>query len=109
MAWLMLAGAITTEVIATLALRGTANGVRPLAVLTVVAGYGIAFVLLAYALRTLNVGVVYAIWSGVGTAGVVIVAALLYDERLNLTALAGIALIVLGVVVVTSSGATTHG
>jgi small multidrug resistance pump len=109
MAWLMLAGAIAAEVVATLALRGTAQGFRPLVVLGVVVGYATAFALMAYALRSLNVGVVYAIWSGVGTAGVAVAAALLYDERLNLTAIAGIALIVIGVVVLTTSGATSHG
>jgi small multidrug resistance pump len=109
MAWLMLAGAIVAEVVATLALRGTAGAFRPLPVLTVVAGYVIAFTLMAFALRTLNVGIVYAIWSGVGTAGVVALAAVLYGEHLNVTAVAGMALIVIGVVVLASSGATSHG
>ena len=108
MAWLLLAGAISSEVVATLALRGIAQGIRPLAIVVVVAGYVISFVLLAFALRTLNVGVVYAIWSGVGTAGVAAAAAVIYGERLNLTAVIGIVLIVIGVVVLTTSGATSH-
>ncbi|SDQ69220.1 DMT family transporter [Thermostaphylospora chromogena] len=109
MPWLMLAGAIALEVIATVTLRGTAEALRPLPVMVVIAGYLGSFTLMAMALRTLNVGVVYAIWSGVGTAGVAAAGALLYGERLNLTAIAGIALIVLGVVITASSGATTHG
>jgi small multidrug resistance pump len=104
----MLAGAILAEVIATLALRGTADSFRPLPTTIVAAGYLISFVLMAAALRTLNVGIVYAVWSGAGTAGVAIVAALIYDERLNLTAVAGMVLIVAGVVVLASSGATSH-
>ena len=109
MAWLMLAGAILAEVVATLALRGVAGEFRPLPLLVVVGGYIIAFTLMAAALRTLNVGVVYAIWSGVGTAGVAAAAAVLYDEHLNLTAIGGMALIIVGVVVLAASGATGHG
>ncbi|GLW09533.1 hypothetical protein Misp01_46620 [Microtetraspora sp. NBRC 13810] len=109
MAWLMLAGAIISEIFATLSLRGTAGSFRPLPVLAVIVGYAISFTLMAGALRTLNVGIVYAIWSGIGTAGVAALAAVLYGERLNLVAVAGMILIVVGVVVVVSSGATTHG
>jgi small multidrug resistance pump len=109
MAWLMLAGAILAEVVATLALRGVAAVLRPLPALAVVAGYLASFTLLAGALRTLNVGVVYAIWSGVGTAGVATAAIFLYGERLNLAAVGGMVLIVAGVVVLVSSGATSHG
>jgi small multidrug resistance pump len=109
MAWLLLAGAIGTEVVATLALRGTAGALRLLPTLLVVLGYLASFTLMALALRTLNVGVVYAIWSGVGTAGVTISAAYLYREHLNLVAIVGMTLIVVGVVVVASSGTTRHG
>jgi small multidrug resistance pump len=109
MAWLLLAGAIGTEVVATLALRGTAGTFRLVPMLLVVLGYVASFTLMALALRTLNVGVVYAIWSGVGTAGVTIAAALLYREHLNVVAVIGMTLIVLGVVVLASSGVTRHG
>ncbi|NJC72993.1 multidrug efflux SMR transporter [Planosporangium thailandense] len=109
MAWLMLAAAIATEVAATLGLRGTAGEFRLLPMLLVIVGYVASFTLMAFALRTLNVGVVYAIWAGAGTAGVTIAAALLYGERLNLTAVGGMALIVVGVVILAASGATRHG
>jgi small multidrug resistance pump len=109
MPWLMLAGAIATEVVATLSLRGTAEEFRPLLVLTVVLGYLASFALLAVALRTLNVGIVYAIWSGAGTATVAAVAAVLFDEKLNAAAIGGMVLIVVGVAVLASSGATSHG
>jgi small multidrug resistance pump len=108
MAWLLLAGAIISEVAATLAMRGIANGFRPWPALIVVAGYLISFTLMALALRTLNVGLVYAVWSGAGTAGTAAIAAALYDERLNLTAVAGMVVIVAGVVLLATSGATTH-
>ncbi len=109
MAWLLLAGAIGTEVVATLALRGTAAAFRLVPTLVVVVGYVASFILMALALRTLNVGVVYAIWSGVGTAGVTIAAAFLYREHLNLVAVLGMTLIVVGVVILASSGTTRHG
>jgi small multidrug resistance pump len=109
MPWLMLAGAIVAEVIATLSLRGTAEAFRPFPFAVLVVGYITSFVLMALALRTLNVGVVYAVWSGVGTAGVSIAALLLYHERLNLVAIGGMMLIVVGVAVLVSSGSTSHG
>lgn len=108
MPWLLLAAAIATEVVATLALRATAGAFRPGPVALVVTGYLISFVLLAHALRTLNVGMVYAIWSGVGTAGTAVAGALIFGERLNAPAIAGIVIIVAGVAVLASSGATTH-
>lgn len=109
MAWLVLAVAVVTEVVATLSLRGMAGGGRPWLIAVVVAGYGVSFTLMAVALRSLNVGIVYAIWSGVGTAGVSLAAMWLFGERLNAVAVAGMALIVAGVVVLVSSGATGHG
>jgi small multidrug resistance pump len=108
MPWLTLAGAIGCEVAATLALRAAVHGLRPLTVLLVVCGYPLSFLLMVVALRTLDVGVAYAVWSGVGTAGVALVAAWFYDERLNPAAVVGMLLIVLGVVVLASSGSTGH-
>lgn len=108
MAWLLLAGAILSEVVATLSLRGTANEFRPALVGVVTVGYLVSFVLMAMAFKTLNVGIVYAVWSGVGTAGTTAAAALLFNERLNLTAFLGMAIIVVGVIVLASSGAATH-
>lgn len=108
MAWLLLAGAILSEVIATLSLRGTAHELRWQLMVTVVVGYLVSFVLMAVALRTLNVGIAYAVWAGVGTAGTTAAAAVLFGERLNLTAAGGMALIVTGVIVVAASGASSH-
>jgi small multidrug resistance pump len=107
-AWLFLAGAILAEITATLALRGTAVAPRPLPILVVIVGYTVSFVLMMYALKRLNVGIVYAIWSGVGTAGVAVVAALLYRERLSVIAIGGMVLIIVGVVMLVTSGTTTH-
>lgn len=108
MAWVLLSIAIASEIAATLALRGLANGVRVLPLLLVLVGYISSFTLMAIALRTLNVGIVYAVWSGVGIAGVAIAASFMFGEKLNPTALAGIAIITVGVAVVASSGSTGH-
>ncbi|EIV92181.1 multidrug efflux SMR transporter [Frankia sp. QA3] len=107
-AWLALGGAIALEIMSTLSLRSLAAGWQPLATVGVVVGYVGAFSCLALALRGLNVGAAYAIWSGVGTAGITLLAAVLYDERITLVAAGGIGLIVAGVVLLTIGGAT-HG
>jgi small multidrug resistance pump len=60
------------------------------------------------ALRQLNVGVVYAIWSAVGTAAVSILGVLLFGERLNWQAVVGMVLLVGGVLVLVGSGSVSH-
>ena len=105
MAWLLVAVAIVAEITATLALRGTADGVRPGYIAVVVVGYAISFTLLTYALRTLNVGAVYAIWAGVGTATIATIGVLFLGEGMTAVKAAGIALIILGVVVLNLGGA----
>lgn len=66
----------------------------------VVVGYVAAFLLLALVLKTMSVGVVYAIWAGTGTALVAVVSALFLGERIEWPAWIGIGLIVTGVVLV---------
>jgi small multidrug resistance pump len=107
-AYLYLMVAIVFEVIGTSALKATAGFTRLLPSLIVVAGYGIAFYFLALALKTIPVGVAYAIWSGVGVALITLIGWLVFKQRLDGPALAGIFLIVAGVVVIrfySSSGA----
>lgn len=97
--WLYLGVAIASEVIATSAMKAAEGFTRPLPSLIVVIGYGIAFYCLSLVLRTLPIGVVYAIWSGAGIALIALVGWLLYGQRLDLPAILGMALIVAGVVV----------
>ena len=66
----------------------------------VVVGYGTAFYLLTLVLRTIPVGVTYAIWSGVGIVLIAIVAAILFKEIPDIPAMIGMALIVSGVIVI---------
>ena len=106
MGWLFLGGAIATEVAGTLALRALADGFRwgPAAVVTI--GYATSFVLLAFALRSVDVGPAYAIWSGVGTASVAILGVVLFAERINAVGVVGLVLIVAGVAVLSLSGSS---
>ncbi len=107
--WLMLAGAIVSEVVGTLSLKAADGFRRPGFIVLVVLAYGASFSLLALALRTIQVGPAYAIWSGVGTAMVTIAGVLLFGEHLNWVAVGGVILIVAGVVVLTMlSDVATH-
>ncbi|NPU83395.1 MAG: QacE family quaternary ammonium compound efflux SMR transporter [Syntrophaceae bacterium] len=97
--WIFLAIAIVSEVIATSALKSSAGFTRLLPSLLVVAGYGAAFYLLSLTLRTIPVGVAYAVWSGVGMALISVVAWIFLDQKLDAPAIMGIVLIAAGVVV----------
>ena len=108
LAWFFLLAAIAAEVVGTLQLRQLANGFHAVPAVVVTVSYVASFLLMAPALRTINVGVSYAIWSAVGTAAVAICGALFFGEHLNALGIAGIAVIVLGVILLTASGSTTH-
>ncbi|GAA2235949.1 multidrug efflux SMR transporter [Streptomyces amakusaensis] len=73
--------------------------------LLTVAGYLIAFTLLAQTLKTLSVGTAYAIWAGVGTAAVATIGMLFLGEGASPAKFAGIALVIAGVVVLNMGGA----
>lgn len=100
MHWWYLTFAIIAEVLATSALKAAEGFTRPLPSLVVILGYGVAFYLLSLTLKTVPVGIAYAIWSGVGTGLIVLVSWLLFGQALNPQVLSGLVLIVAGVVVV---------
>jgi small multidrug resistance pump len=101
MTYLFLLIAIVSEVIATSALKSTHGFTRLWPSLLVVGGYATAFYFLSLTLRTMPVGVAYAIWSGLGIALVTAVAWIVLGQRLDLTAICGLSLIVAGVIVLT--------
>jgi small multidrug resistance pump len=107
MPYLYLAGAILGEVIATSALKASEGFTKLLPSILVVAGYGVAFYLLSIVLKTIPVGVAYAIWSGAGVALITVIGWVLYGQKLDPAALAGMALIVAGVVVLQLFSKTT--
>ena len=100
MVYLYLGIAIVAEVVATTALKATDGFSRPLPSLFVIAGYALAFYMLSLTLRTMQVGVAYAIWCGVGILLVTLISALVYKQLPDLWAMTGMALIMAGVLVI---------
>lgn len=105
--WLLLFFAILSEVIATSALKASDGFSRFWPSAIVVAGYSVAFYLLSLTLRTLPVGVAYAVWSGVGLALITVTAWVLYGQKLDAAAIIGMLLILAGVVVINAFSRTT--
>ncbi len=99
-AFALLGGAIVAEVIATTALKSSDGFTHLLPSALSVLGYCISFYLLSLVMRSIPTGVVYAIWSGVGIVLISLVAWLLQGQKLDLAAIAGMAMIVGGVIVI---------
>ena len=99
MQWLYLSVAIVSEVIATSALKAAEGFTRWFPSLLVILGYASAFYFLSLTLRSIPLGVSYAIWSGVGVALISLAGWILYHQSLDLAALVGIGLIIAGVVI----------
>ncbi len=97
--WAFLAIAIISEVAATSALKASAGFSRLWPSLVVVAGYAAAFYFLSLTLRTIPIGVAYAIWSGAGVALIALIAWIFYGQTLDAAAIIGLLLIVAGVIV----------
>ena len=97
---LYLVVAIMLEVVATTALKQTDGFTRLVPSLVSLAGYAIAFYFLSLTLRTMSVGIVYAVWSGAGVVFITAIGWLWFRQSLDAPALAGIALIVAGVVII---------
>ncbi|MGH1536539.1 MAG: DMT family transporter [Gammaproteobacteria bacterium] len=100
MGYWYLAGAIIAEVIATNALKASEEFTKLIPSCVVVVGYIVAFYLLSLVLRTIPVGIAYAIWAGLGIVLVGIVAAVWFKQFPDLPAVIGMVLIILGVVVI---------
>ncbi len=96
--YLYLAIAIVMEVIATSSMKALDGFNKPLPLILVVVGYSVSLFLLSLVVKTVPVGVAYAIWSGLGIVLVSIVALVIYQQKLDLPAIIGMALIVAGVV-----------
>lgn len=105
--WVFLAIAIASEVVATSALKAAEGFTRPWPSLAVVVGYAAAFYFLSLTLKVIPVAVAYAIWSGVGVGLIALIGWLVYGQALNLPAVAGLALIVAGVVLLNAFSRTS--
>ncbi|WP_213875556.1 SMR family transporter [Pseudomonas sp. dw_358] len=99
-AYYYLALAICCEVIATASMKAVKGLSTPLPLVLVIAGYAMAFWMLILVVRVIPIGVTYAIWSGMGIVLVSVAAYFVYGQKLDTPALIGMALILLGVVVI---------
>ena len=108
-AYLYLGVAIIAEVIATTALRASDGFTQLWPSIISIAGYVVAFYFLSLTLRTMPVGVAYAIWSGVGIVLISLAGWLLYKQLLDLPAIIGMGMIMVGVMVINLfSKSTVH-
>ncbi|WP_120994232.1 multidrug DMT transporter [Stutzerimonas urumqiensis] len=98
--YVYLAIAILAEVVATTSMKAVDGLNRPFVLALVIGGYAIAFWMLILVVRTIPVGIAYAIWAGLGIVLVSIAAYFIYQQKLDLPAMAGMGLIIAGVVVI---------
>jgi small multidrug resistance pump len=104
---LILGAAIISEVIATSALKASDGFTRLWPSVVTAIGYLISFYLLSLVLKTISVGVAYAIWSGLGIVLIACIGWAVFGQKLDLPALLGMALIIAGVVVINLFSKTT--
>lgn len=97
--WLLLVLAILAEVIGTSCLKLAAGFTRPLPSLVVIVSYLLAFYLLSLTLRTIPVGIAYAVWAGGGIVLIALIGWLVFGQALDLPAIVGMGLIIAGVAV----------
>lgn len=101
----LLAAAIAAEVAGTTAMKYSEGFSRLWPSLITVVSYVLAFALLAQTLKTLSVGTAYAIWAGVGTAAIAAIGVIFMGESTSVAKIAGIALVIAGVVLLNIGGA----
>ncbi|BEM28393.1 multidrug efflux SMR transporter SsmE [Serratia sp. TSA_130.2] len=99
-AFVYLTMAIVAEVIATTMLKASEGFTRLWPSLLVVLGYGVAFWGLSMVVKSMPLGIVYAIWSGMGIVLVSIAAVFVYQQKLDWPAIVGMGLIIAGVLVI---------
>ncbi|MBC3413088.1 multidrug DMT transporter [Pseudomonas sp. SWRI51] len=99
-AYIYLAIAIVAEVIATASMKAVKGISTPLPLVLMICGYAVAFWMLTLVVRSIPVGIAYAIWSGLGIVLISVAALVIYGQKLDLPAMLGMAMIVGGVVVI---------
>jgi len=99
-AYVYLGGAIALEVMATTAMKSSEGFTRLVPSLICGIGYVLSFYLLAQTLKTVPTGIAYAIWSGVGIVAISLIAWVLHGQKLDAGAMAGMGLIIAGVLVI---------
>jgi small multidrug resistance pump len=99
--------AIIFEIIATSALKKSEQFTQLIPSIITIVGYFAAFYFLSFAIRTIPVGIAYAIWSGVGIVLITIIGAVFFKQIPDSPAIIGLALIMIGVVVINVFSKTT--
>lgn len=102
MHYIYLTIAIIAEVTGTMALRASESFTKLVPSIIVIIGYAVAFYFLSLTLRVIPVGIAYAIWSGVGIVLIATFGLIIFNQRLDLPAIAGIGCIIAGVVLMTA-------
>ena len=106
MPWLLLFIAIAAEIAGTLFLKASDGLTKLWPSLGVLAGYATAFALMAMSLKKLDVGITYAIWSGVGIIGAAVGGMVFFDQSLSKASIVGMGIIIVGVIVMNLGGAS---
>lgn len=102
--YLFLFGAIAAELVGTSLMKATEGFTRLWPTIACLSAYAVAFVMLSQAVKGMQVGIAYAIWSGVGTAAIVAIGAAFLGEPVTTVKIAGISLIIAGVVMLNLTG-----
>ncbi|MGY0062742.1 DMT family transporter [Streptomyces sp. LZ34] len=105
MGYLTLAGAIAAEILATTSMRYSEGFSKLWPSLVTVAGYVVAFALLAQTLKTVSMGTAYAIWAGAGTAVIAAIGMLFLGEAATAAKVIGVLLVIAGVILLNLGGA----
>ena len=105
--WIFLAAAIVAEVVATTSLKASAGFTKLWPSVVVVIGYAVAFYFLSLTLKVIPVGIAYAIWAGLGIVLISLLGWLVFDQKVDLAGVVGMALIITGVVVINMFSKTT--
>ena len=107
--WVYLSVAIAAEVTGTSFLQSSQGFTQPGPTAIVVIGYLVSFYFLSLTLKTMPVGIAYAVWAGIGVALITLIGWVFFAQSLDVAAIIGIALIVAGVLVINLySSSVTH-
>ena len=105
--WLLIA--IISETLGTTALQASQQFTRLRPSLAVIACYLVSFYFMALTLKVMPVGIVYAIWSGLGIVCIAGIGYIVFGQKLDLAAVLGLSLIIVGILIIhIFSAATTH-
>ncbi len=108
MSYFFLALAIIIEIIATILLKTTEGFLKPLPSIATLIAYGFCFYSFSLSLRTIPIGVAYAIWAGIGTIGICLLGWIMYQQKLSLMMMVGIVMIIVGVGLINMGGGDIH-